>query len=140
MSTTKPRPPKRLGPAGRRFWRDVMADFQLAGPHESALLEQACRELDIIDRLDDALTDAEVEVNTPAHGLVVNRLFAEVQQHRGAFRMLIRDLRLPAEPGQGTGAGKVVSLQASRSPRRTHRAAGLWPSAGLGMTPTCRGG
>ena len=121
MSTATPRAPKRLGPAGRRFWRDVMADFQLAGPHEEALLEQACRELDIIDRLDDALADAEVEVNTPAHGLVVNRLFAEVQQHRGAFRMLIRDLRLPAEPGQDT-RGTVTRLPNRQ--RRTHRAAG----------------
>ena len=114
--------PKRLGPAGRKFWRAIMADFQLAGPHESALLEQACRELDIIDRLDDELADADLVINTPAHGEVANRLLSEVQQHRTAFRLLLRDLKLPADPAMDTKSSDVVHLGASRT-RRSHRAA-----------------
>ena len=124
MSTTQPRPPKRLGPAGRRFWRDITAGFQLAGPHEEALLEMACRELDIIDRLDDELAGAELVINTPAHGEVANRLLGEVQQHRGAFRLLVRDLKLPADPGQATGNGSVIRLAGQDRQRRTHRATG----------------
>src|SRR5260370_19315569 len=110
MSTAENRPPKRLGPAGRRFWRSVMQDFALAGPHEEAILEQACRELDIIDRLDFALADADLVISTPAHGEVCNRLLAEVQAHRSAFRLLLRDLPLPAEPGQDTITGTVIRL------------------------------
>ena len=122
MTAPAARPPKRLGAAGRRFWRDITTDFQLTGPHEEAILEQACRELDIIDRLDDALIDADIEISTPAHGRVVNRLFAEAQQHRGAFRLLLRDLKLPTDPEQSGAAGTVAYLQGRT--RRTHRAAG----------------
>jgi hypothetical protein len=122
MSTADPRPPKKLGAAGRRFWRSVMEDFTLAGPHEETLLEQACRELDIIDRLDDALADADLVVSTPAHGEVANRLLSEVQQHRTAFRLLLRDLKLPSDPAQSAKGGSVVRLAQGRA-RRSHRAA-----------------
>src|SRR5260370_24170014 len=119
MSTAENRPPKRLGPAGRRFWRSVMQDFALAGPHEEAILEQACRELDLIDRLDDALADADLVISTPAHGEACNRLLAEVQAHRSAFRLLLRDPRLPAEPGQHTRSGPRIRLAGQNPPPRT---------------------
>jgi hypothetical protein len=119
-----PLAPRGLGPAGQKFWRAIVADFDLAGAHERVLLEQACRELDLIARLDEALEGAPLEVDTRAHGLVANRLLAEVQSHRGTLRMLLRDLRLPAEPAEPGTVLRLSPAQArAHRVRRSHRRA-----------------
>jgi hypothetical protein len=111
-------PPKGLQAPGRKFWRAIVAEFDLAGPHERALLEMAARELDLIARLDGALVGAPLQVDTPAHGLVANRLLAEVAAHRSAFRLLLRELRLPAEPAApATDVVRPIGSGRSRSHR-----------------------
>ena len=84
----------------------------------------------LIARLDDALADAPLEVDTPAHGLVANRMLAEVAQHRSAFRLLLRDLRLPAEPGQAPKAAASSGWPARTGPGAPTGPQAEWPSAG----------
>jgi len=111
--------PKGLGAPGRKFWRDIVAEYDLAGPHEAELLAQSCRELDLIARLDAELAGAPLTVMTRAHGEVSNRLLAEVAAHRRTLLSLLRELKLPAEP---PAAGQPGTLRAVGSyDRRSHR-------------------
>ncbi|WP_255945095.1 hypothetical protein [Streptomyces odontomachi] len=57
----KPRPPAKLGPAGRRSWREVVDRYELR-PDESRILGDACREADIVERIEAELTDAPLTV------------------------------------------------------------------------------
>jgi len=41
-----PKPPKHLGPAGRRLWEELHRDYELDGGDVLALLETACVALD----------------------------------------------------------------------------------------------
>ena len=44
------KPPRGLGTAGRRLWRSVTGDFELAG-HEALILAQACHTADVCEAL-----------------------------------------------------------------------------------------
>ena len=53
----RPRAPAGLGAAGRRLWRDVTAEFDPRGD-ELRILEEACREVDLIVRAEAELAAA----------------------------------------------------------------------------------
>ena len=93
-----PQAPKGLGAAGRRLWRQVVADFEL-GAGERELLEQACRVLDIIRRLDEAALERPFvkgsmgqETLNPAH--------AEARLQRKTVAALLDQLGLPSDGGE----------------------------------------
>ena len=58
-----PRTPTGLGVSGRDLWSEIAGTYDLR-PDERRLLEDACREADLIDRL-------ESEINDPDHEMVV---------------------------------------------------------------------
>jgi len=89
-----PRAPDGLGPSGRRLWRAILVDFELA-EHEMSLLRQACRVADLCDRLQEVV-DAEGPLTTtrlgeqkPHPGVV------ELRQQRLVLARLIVALRVP---------------------------------------------
>ncbi len=55
-------PPPKLALNSRRLWRDILKDFQL-GPAELRILEDACREVDLIDRIERELEKADLVVH-----------------------------------------------------------------------------
>lgn len=103
MTQRTPPAPKGLGLEARRLWQGTLKDFDL-GPAELRLLEEACREVDLIERIEAELTGAALVVTGSRHQPVANPLVQEVRQHRQTVRALLGALRLPdGEPDSWDG-------------------------------------
>jgi hypothetical protein len=108
---TIPRAPEGAGAAGKRLWRAVLGEFELA-EHEMVLLRQAVRVADLCDQLQ-AVVEAEgpmlrVDGNPRTHPAVV-----ELRQQRIVLARLVVALRVPLgdqEPDTGS-AGEATRLQ-----------------------------
>jgi hypothetical protein len=108
-----PKAPADAGPAGRRLWRAVLTDFELA-EHEMSLLRQAARAADLCEQLQKI-----VDEQGP---LATNRLgdekphpaLVELRQQRLVLARLIVALRVPLGDQEGEDAS---------SPSRTQRRA-----------------
>lgn len=103
------RAPAKLGPRARRLWRDVTGTYQLR-PDELALLEDACREVDIVDWLDVELRDAPLYSTGSAGQPVANPLLAEIRQHRNTLTSLLRSLKLPDDPSDARSGPSAASV------------------------------
>ena len=96
MTTTKPKPPNGLATRGRKFWRDVVDEFDLTDA-ERHLLHEACRSLDRIDALE-ALVATEGQTVTGSTGqTVLHPAIAEARQQRLVLGRLVKQLELPDE-------------------------------------------
>lgn len=91
---TPPSPPKGLGPVSRRFWRDILAAYELR-PDEVRILTDACHEIDVIERIQADLRDSPLMVKGSMGQLVASPLVSEVRQHRAVLAGLLARLRLP---------------------------------------------
>lgn len=104
------RPPGGLRAAGKRLWVAV-ADQFLLNPGELAMLEQACRTADELNRLESAVRALSELVTTGSTGQIKpHPLLAEVRAHRLLLERLTTALSLPDEreesglrPGQRHG-------------------------------------
>ena len=105
----KPPSPKGLSKAGAALWADVTAVYELR-PDEVRVLEDACRERDLIARLEEQLAQAELLVKGSMGQVVINPLVSELRQHRATFAALIRQLKLPDE-GEGSEQGGALSAK-----------------------------
>lgn len=102
------RPPVKLGIRGRKLWNRVHEDLELEA-HETALLAEVCRTIDVIDALraridQDGPVDAEGKVS-PA--------VVEARLQSVTLARLVASLRLPddfsaqyLERGQRRGAAR----------------------------------
>ena len=109
---TIPRPPKGAGPAGKRLWRSVQAEFEL-GEHERALLVAMCRQVDRLDELE-ALIAAEGLMVT-GHGTMQDapgRGRSAADGDRGG-----EDRGVPAAAGWRGGRGRPAGAAAHRGTR-----------------------
>lgn len=88
--------PKGLALEGRRLWRDVLKEFDL-GPAELRILEDACREVDLIDMIEAELAGADLVVTGSQGQPVAHPLAQEIRLHRAVLRQLLGALRLPEE-------------------------------------------
>lgn len=88
--------PRGLGNAGKKLWRSVIGEFDLRGD-ELRILEDACRSADLIDRLENAMSDAPLIVRGSMGQPVANSLLTEIRQHRATLANLLRGLKLPNE-------------------------------------------
>ena len=126
MTTTKPKPPNGLATRGRKFWRDVVDEFDLTDA-ERHLLHEACRSLDRIDALE-ALVATEGQTVTGSTGqTVLHPAIAEARQQRLVLGRLVKQLDLPdedeytpAKPSINTDRARYAAQQRwSRAGRRT---------------------
>lgn len=90
------RMPTRLGAGGRRLWKDVTETYDLRAD-EFRVLEAACREVDLIDKLEKGMVGASLMVKGSMGQPVANPLISELRQHRVALKGLLGSLRLPDE-------------------------------------------
>lgn len=136
------RTPTGLGPKGRRFWREVSTLRDL-GPGEAVEVEEACRIMDRLDRLAEAVLSGDYvqmmdeRVDDPMvreFRLVVNGALAEARLQAMTLRALLTSLGLeksvPSEgkkptaasdgstPSDGKGADPADRLAAAREERR----------------------
>ena len=86
-----PAAPRGTGPAGRRLWRAVLADYELA-EHELILLRQAVRVADLCEDLQRRVDDEGPLLGDRAHPALV-----ELRQQRILLARLIVALRVPLE-------------------------------------------
>lgn len=107
----KPRP-HRLKTKGRRLWDDVTSSYDLR-PDELAVLEAACRELDLLNRIERVVDGLDSLMVAGSMGQqVVHPLVGEVRQHYTTFRQLVAALRLP-DPTTDAGYGSASAVSTS---------------------------
>lgn len=114
--------PAGLASRGERLWRDVTGKWTLR-PDELVVLEDACREADLITRLEAEVADSDLMSIGSMGQPVVNPLVAELRQHRSTFQRLVRSLKLPDDPGEA---------QASRSSSAREAAVARWSGGAAG--------
>ncbi|MBN9740462.1 hypothetical protein DMP23_04970 [Amycolatopsis sp. A1MSW2902] len=86
--------PKTLGPDGGALYKDVTEEYEL-GPHELAILETACHELDLVRRLEAEVSQLEsLRVKGSQGQWVSAPEVSEYRQHSLAFASLISRLKI----------------------------------------------
>jgi hypothetical protein len=92
--STIPKAPSGVGPAGRRLWRAVLADFELA-EHEMTLLRQAVHVADACDELQKVVDEEGPLTPTRLGDVKTNPALVELRQQRIVLARLIVALRVP---------------------------------------------
>lgn len=86
--------PKRLKASGRKLWRETTKNYDLR-QDELEVLKAACGEVDLIDRIEEALVDEPLTVRGSQGQIVAHPLIQEVRQHRATVTHLFAKLKLP---------------------------------------------
>lgn len=115
--------PTKLSAKARAIWNGITDDYELRAD-ELRVLEDACREVDLIERLEKELAASDLIVEGSQGQPVASPLVQEIRQHRATLARLFAALKLPADEG-GTGSGEGVGPgggDASRSARAAAQA------------------
>ena len=112
--------PAKLGKAGAKVWRQVTEQYDLRSD-ELRVLEDACREMDLIDRLERELEDADTIVHGSQGQPVINPLISEQRQHRATLAALLRQLKLPDENGMSEEETRSTQARAAANARWSRR-------------------
>lgn len=113
----KTKKPTRLGREGGLLWDSVTARHGELGPDALRLLTDACREADLVQRLEDELRDEPLMVRGSQGQLVASPLVSEVRQHRAVLAGLLKALRLPQTAGDAKRDEQMASEQARAAAR-----------------------
>lgn len=105
--------PANLGEQGSQLWSDVNDDHDLR-VDELRILEDACREVDLIERLEEALRGQPLLVKGSMGQVVASPLVQELRQHRALVARLLGALRLT----DGEEAGGELDARARSSQAR----------------------
>lgn len=96
--TTKP--PARLSVSARALWVGVTDRWELR-PDEMRILEDACREATLVDKIEAALKAADLVTDGSTGQVRAHPLLSEVRQHRVAMTSLLARLALPDDEAEG---------------------------------------
>lgn len=107
-----PQPPEGLGEKALVIWTEISSGYDLR-IDELRVLEDACREIDLIERLEDELRGAELVVNGSMGQPVASPLVQELRQHRGVLARLLGWLKLPDEESPAAGGRSASARQAA---------------------------
>lgn len=125
MNTAFPRQPIGLLRGGRNLWQSVRDRNYVLRPDELRVLEDACREVDLIDALEARLRACvkagEFTVKGSMGQQVINPLISEVRQHRSTLASMLARLRLP-----DAGDDSAVAGPAGRGEQQRNAAAARW--------------
>ena len=107
--------PPKLG-AGAKVWRSLVAEYQFR-PDELQILEDACREIDLVSRLDAALAESTMMTLGSMGQPIVNPLVKELGAHRLIVKQLFAQLKIPdgeaataAARSANSDKGRAVAL------------------------------
>jgi P27 family predicted phage terminase small subunit len=109
MSTKAARTPKNLDPEGSALWRAIA--LQVAGDglqldqRELKLLESACREQDMLARIEAVLSTAPLVVLGAQNQMVAHPLIGEARRSRAQIASLLKAIGLD-DPDAGSGSGR----------------------------------
>lgn len=110
--STNTDPPEGLGSKALVVWNEVTGNYDLR-IDELRVLEDACREIDLIERLESELRGAELIVVGSMGQPVANPLVQELRQHRGVLARLLGWLKLPDEEEPAKGNASASARQAA---------------------------
>lgn len=91
---TKPNAPRGLAAGGKRLWQTVLAHTVELDPGQVRLLEDACREADLIDEMESEQRNAPKVTKGSMGQQVAAPLVQELRQHRATLSGLLRQLDL----------------------------------------------
>jgi hypothetical protein len=94
-----PEPPVELGRRGAELWQAVLTEHELR-TDELRVLEDACREVDLIERMHAELQTSPLVVKGSMGQDVANPLVQELRQHRALVARLLGALKLSDEDGE----------------------------------------
>lgn len=80
-----------------KLWKSITSTYGLR-PDELRLLEDCCREMDIIDRLQAEVDDNGVTVSGSMGQTVIHPAIQEIRQHRNVLKQMLAKLALPDAP------------------------------------------
>lgn len=113
--------PRGLGAGARKVWRTITDQFDL-NPAELRVLEDACREVDLIDQMEERLSASTSLIVAGSMGQdVPHPLLQEVRQHRAVLTRLFAAMKLPAAD-EGDGAAAASASAREMAMRRWHGA------------------
>lgn len=98
--------PAGLGSNARILWAATTEKFELRSD-ELRVLEDACREVDLIDRMEAEIAGSGLMITGSMGQDRIHPLVSEIRQHRAVLAGLLRALKLPDD-----GAG-VMNQQRS---------------------------
>lgn len=127
--TTKSEAPENLGTEAQRLWDDVTGVYSLR-PDERRLLEDACREIDLIETLRLSLPKdrRRLLVRGSMGQQVAHPILGELRQHRATLASLLKQLKLADLGEAAADGGKPAASDTSTSARRA--AIAKWGRAG----------
>ena len=115
----KQKSPEGLDASGSALWARITAKYALR-VDELRILEDACREADLIDVLSVALTESSPITKGSQGQPVVNPLVPEIRQHRSTLSTLLGKLKLPDDETSDS-AGRVSAQARSAANARWSR-------------------
>lgn len=115
MPTTAPKPSE-LGSKGSWLWDEITDRYDLR-PDEIRILEDACREADLIERLEVDLRDSALMVKGSQGQVVSSPLVSELRQHRATLSGMLRGLKLPDTDSQASQKAESDSQKARAAAR-----------------------
>lgn len=99
---------------GARLWDDIAGNgAYILRPDELRILEDACREADLVERLEVALRDAPLVVKGSMGQEVSSPLVSELRQHRVTLNTLLKSLRLPEDAPNAADDGSNRARKAA---------------------------
>lgn len=116
MTDKKPSAPADLRAAGRKLWRETLADFELTAP-ELRLLLEACRTADELEILRKAILEGDLITKGSTGQPVVARVYDEIRKHRDSFAKTIVALALPADDDAPTLTVPQIRAQKANNSR-----------------------
>lgn len=108
--------PAHLGVEGQSLWSQIVESYDLR-PDEVRMLMDACREADLIERIEVEQRDAPLMVRGSQGQLVASPLTSELRQHRGTLATLLKALKLPDTDSQAQQKSDRDSEQARAAAR-----------------------
>jgi hypothetical protein len=108
--------PASLGEQGQALWEEIVSGYALR-PDEVRMLADACREADLVERLEDELRDSPLMVVGSQGQLVSSPLVSEVRQHRSVLASLLKSLKLPDSSAGEQQKAEHASEQARSAAR-----------------------
>ena len=118
-----PKAPAGFRAAGKKLWSGISGAYELR-PDELRILEDACREADLIDSMVKWLEDDDIMTIGSTGQPVVNPLVSEVRQHRTVLSSLMRQLKLPDDGNVEKEAGeRSASARTAANARWSRRGA-----------------
>lgn len=113
--------PSGLSKRANKRWNEVVTRWDLR-PDELRVLEDACREMDLVDALEELVGSEGLTATGSMGQVVIHPAVQEVRQHRSILASLLRSLKLPdevAESAKETAGDRSSAARAAAKSRWT---------------------